>query len=125
MDNEIKERLELIKIENFFLLVFIFIIILSYIANDFEKSYFENGSIEDRDNYRNIQVFIFFIVVLINIYYVIISYDEFVKLKDVDYSNRKMYSKISLIASLAALVASSIILYIAITDRDIDTEISL
>lgn len=125
MDNEIKERLELIKIENFFLLVFIFIIILSYIANDFEKSYFENGSIEDRDNYRNIQVFIFFIVVLINIYYVIISYDEFVKLKDVDYSNRKMYSKLSLIASLAALVASSIILYIAITDRDIDTEISL
>ena len=64
MDNEIKERLELIKIENFFLLVFIFIIILSYIANDFEKSYFENGSIEDRDNYRNIQVFIFFITVL-------------------------------------------------------------
>lgn len=125
MDNEIKERLELIKIENFFLLIFIFIIILSYIANDFEKSYFENGSIEDRDNYRNIQVFIFFIVVLINIYYVIISYDEFVKLKDVDYSNRKMYSKLSLIASLAALVASSIILYIAITDRDIDTEISL
>ena len=42
-----------------------------------------------------------------------------------DYSNRKMYSKLSLIASLAALVASSIILYIAITDRDIDTEISL
>ncbi len=125
MDNEIKERLELIKIENFFLLIFIFIIILSYIANDFEKSYFENGSIEDRDNYRNIQVFIFFIVVLINIYYVIISYDEFVKLKDVDYSNRKMYSKLSLIASLAALVASSIILYIAVTDRDIDTEISL
>ena len=125
MDNEIKERLELIKIENFFLLIFIFIIILSYIANDFEKSYFEKGSIEDRDNYRNIQVFIFFIVVLINIYYVIISYDEFVKLKDVDYSNRKMYSKLSLIASLAALVASSIILYIAITDRDIDTEISL
>ena len=40
MDNEIKGRLNLIKVENLFLLIFIFIIILSYIANWFEKEYF-------------------------------------------------------------------------------------
>ena len=125
MDNEIKGRLKLIKVENLFLLIFIFIIILSYIANWFEKEYFINKDNEDKEKYRNIQTFVFFIVVLINIYYVKISYDEFINLKNEDYSERKKYSNLSLIASLAALIASSIILYIAITDRNIDAEISL
>lgn len=125
MDNEIKGRLNLIKVENLFLLIFIFIIILSYIANWFEKEYFINKDNEDKEKYRNIQTFVFFIVVLINIYYVKISYDEFINLKNEDYSERKKYSNLSLIASLAALIASSIILYIAITDRNIDAEISL
>lgn len=125
MDNEIKERLWEIEVENVFLVIFIFIIILSYIANVFEKSYFINGSDEDKDKYRNIQIFIFLVVVLINLYYVCNSYKDVVNLLDNENARKKEYAYLSFIASLAALVASSIILYIAITDKNIDAEISL
>jgi len=125
MDSELRDRLKEIEIEDFVFGIFIIIIILSYIANNFEKKYFINREQEDKETYYYLQIFIFFIVVLVNIYYVMISYKDVGSLSINEISKRKNYSYLNLIASLAALVASSIILYIAVTDVNIDAEISI
>lgn len=125
MNNEIEERLKQIDIEDLFLGLFIILIIVSYVANNYEKSYFINGLDEDKKKYYYLQIFVFSIVVLVNIYYVFISYNEVESLKYQEYSNRKKYANLNLIASLFALVAGLIILYISITDTEIDAEITL
>ena len=125
MNNELEKRLREINTEDMIFIVFIVIIILSYIANDYEKKYFINGDDNDRLRYYHIQIFVFFIVVIINIYYVLSSYKELVDLScDVSYKKRK-YAYLDLVAGIFALIATSIILYIVISDKDIEAEISI
>ena len=65
MDNELRERIKEIENENIVFGIFIFLIILSYIANKREVSYFINGREEDKKSYYYIIVFVFVIVVII------------------------------------------------------------
>ena len=125
MNCEIEDWLRQIDNEDRVFIIFIIIIILSYIANSYEKKYFINGLEEEKKKYYYLQIFIFLIVVLVNIYYVVISYKEVAGLRNEEYSNRKKYANLGLIASLFALVAGLIILYISIDDTEIDAEISL
>ena len=125
MNTETINRLNKIKREDFIYVIFFVILILSYVANYIEKEYFINRSEEDKYKYYYLQIFIFSIVLLVNIYYVYVSYKEVMSLSKYNYSKRRVYAYLDFIASLAAIVASAILLYIAITDVNIDTEISL
>ena len=58
-------------------------------------------------------------------YYFYQSYQDVISLTNKAYSKQKEYAKLDLIASGAALIAGLIYLYIAITDTNIDAEISL
>lgn len=125
MNNEIRDRLKEIEVEDFVFMIFIVIILLSYIANNYEKNYFINGVEEEKIKYYYLQIFIFLVVVIVNIYYVWVSYKSVSSLSlDKNYKTRK-YASLTLTASLFALVAGLIVLYIAVTDTDIDAEISL
>ena len=125
MDNELRKRLKEIEIEDIVLGIFVVVIILSYIANQIEKNYFINRNELDKKRYYYIQIIVFLIVVIVNIYYVVISYYELSSLSLYDSSKRKKYAYLDFVAGLFALVAVFIIFYIAITDKDIDAEISL
>lgn len=125
MDNETIRRIKDIEFEDMVFVVFIVIIIMSYIANDFEKKFFVYRDEEDKRTYYYLQIIIFLIIVVINIYYVLKSLKDVSTLSINDSFNRKKYAKLDLIASISALVATSIILYIAITDKDIEAEITL
>ena len=62
---------------------------------------------------------------MINIYYVWDNYKDVCSISlDVSFKRRK-YANLDLIASISALVVTSIILYIAINDKDIEAEIML
>lgn len=125
MNNELEKRLSEINTEDMIFIVFIVIIILSYVANEYEKKYFINGDDNDRLRYYYLQIFVFLIVVIINIYYVLSSYKELVNLScNVSYKKYK-YAYLDLVAGIFALIATSIILYIVITDKDIEAEISI
>lgn len=125
MDNELRKRLNDIKIENFVFGVFIILVLLAYYANEREVDYFLNSNEFSKNQYYYIQIIIFFVTVIISIYYFYESYQDVVELRYKEYSKRKEYSYLSFIASGAALVAGIIFLYIAIDDKEIEAEISL
>ena len=125
MDNETIKRIKEIEFEDMVFVIFIVIIIMSYIANDYEKKFFIYRDEYDKKIYYYLQIIIFLIVVAINIYYVWSSYQDVRSLSESDSYNRKKYANMNLVAGLFALVATSIILYIAITDKDIEAEITL
>ena len=125
MDNDTIRRIKEIEFEDMVFVIFIVIIIMSYIANDFEKKYFVYKDEGDKESYYYLQIIIFLIIVVINIYYVLANLKEVSNLSCNDSYKRRKYAKLDLIASISALVATSIILYIAITDKDIESEITL
>ena len=125
MDNELRERLRQIDIENIVFVIFIILLLLGYYANSREKDYFINKDKEAKEEYYHIIVFIFLVTVIISAYYTYSSYKDIVNLRYEDNSRRKTFANLSFISSLLALIASIILLYIAITDTEIDAEISL
>lgn len=125
MNTELNERFREIAVEDNFFVLFIILIVFAFIANDYEKKYFINKNDSDKTIYYYLQIFIFSIVVLVNIYYVYTNYLGVVNLRDVSNNRKKKFSELNLLASIFALIAGSILLYIAIVDVDIDAEISL
>lgn len=125
MDNEIRERLKEIETEDVILGIFIILIILTYLANQAEKRYFIAGEEEDKKTYYYTQIIVFLVATLVSIFYVVKSYQEVISLENYPSSKKKNYAHLSFISSIAALIASSIILYIAVTDTEIDAEITI
>lgn len=125
MDNELIKRFKQIDIENIVFVIFIILLLLGYYANSREKDYFINKEKEAKQDYYHIMIFIFLVTVIISGYYTYSSYQDIVNLRYEDNSRRKAFANLSFISSLLALIASIILLYIAITDTEIDAEISL
>lgn len=125
MNDELNNRLQEIKNEDSIFGIFVILIILSYVANEFEKRYFIRKDDNDKYIYYYLQSFIFSVIVIINLYYVFLSYNDvrsFLLKKD---SKDKNYAILTFVSSLFALVAGIIILYVVISDTEIDAEISL
>lgn len=125
MDSELKKRINEINTENVVFLIFIILIIMSYVANSFEKKYFLYSDNSYKKIYYYIQVVIFFVVVSVNLYYVYISYLEVANLSWCSSYKKRKYAYLDYYASIFALIAGLILLYVAVDDVDIDTEISL
>ena len=125
MDSELKKRINEINTENVVFLIFIILIIMSYVANSFEKKYFLYSDNSYKKIYYYIQVVIFFVVVSVNLYYVYISYLEVANLSRCSSYKKIKYAYLDYYASIFALLAGLILLYVAVDDVDIDTEISL
>ena len=98
---------------------------MGYYANNREIDYFVNRNESSKKDYYYIMIFIFIIVVIISGYYFYHSYEKVIMIKDRVYSKEKEYAYLDLIANGSALIAGLIYLYIAITDTNIDAEISL
>lgn len=125
MNSELDKRLKQIGLENVVFGVFIILIILAYFANEEEVNYFLQKNELSKKRYYYLMIIIFFVVVLISGYYFYQSYLNLVSSKIGEYSKSKEYARLDFIASGAALLAGLIYLYIAITDIEIDAEISL
>ena len=52
------EIIKEIETENFVWIIYLFIIGLSFLANKFEKDYYINGNIDNKEKYRIINIFI-------------------------------------------------------------------
>ena len=121
---EINERLEDIKFENFVWVIYIGIIILSYYANTLEKNYFTTNNKLSREKYRSIMIFIFIILVIVYSYFLTDSYESLKKLKSNDPEQKKQLTYISFIGSLLVFISGILFLYVVIIDETIDVEIA-
>ena len=125
MNKGIENRIKEIKLENIVYLIFIIIILFGIYANYKEIDYFLNNNNDSRDRYYYIMIIIFLMLVIISAYYFYQSYIDYLSSRYLEKSKAKEYNNLNLIANGLALIASLIYLYIAVTDTNIDAEISL
>ena len=118
------EIIKEIETENFVWVIYLFIIGLSFLANKFEKDYYINGNIDDKEKYRIINIFIFSVVLVIYIYFFKENIKSVNKLNCNDSYEKIMFNKLNLLATFLIVIAGIIYLYIAIKDKNLETEIA-
>ena len=113
-----------IETENFIWIIYLFLIGLSFLANKFEKDYYINGNITDKEKYRIINIFIFTVALIIYIYFFKGNIDTVNKLNCGDSYDKIFFNKLNLFSTSLIVIAGIIFLYIAINDKNLETEIS-
>lgn len=125
IDGELIERLKLLKAEDIIWTILIGLLLLSFYANAIERDYLIHGNLISKEKYRHLQIFIFVVATLTYLFYVIYDFKDMVQLKETDSSKKVEHTYLSFIASLFILIAGIIFIYIAVTDTELETEISL
>lgn len=124
MSNDIEDKLKEINTEDFIWVVYIFIILLSWYSNSKERKYFLYNDLKAKEDYRCLVTLIFTILVVVYLYFLKSSYEDFIKLKESDTYQKKYLTTLSLIASFLILVGGIIFLYIAVNDEKIEVELA-
>ncbi len=123
MNDELQKRLKMLKIEDFVWFILIGIIILSLYNNTIEKKYLLYHDEVSKNKYRTIQIFIFLVVFIIYLYFAIDGYKDIKSLKISDSKEKIDGTYLSFISGVLIAIATGILLYIAIFDKNIETEI--
>lgn len=122
MDNT--DILKEIETENFIWVIYLVIIGFSFVANAFEKDYYMNNNLDSKNKYRTINIFIFSVALLIYLYFFKGNYKVVNELNGCDSYDKRKFNELNLVASVLIVVAGAILLYIAIFDKNLDTEIA-
>ena len=111
--NNIEEKLKEIDTENFIWVIYIGIIILSYYSNYLEKNYFLYHDIKSKQEYRNIIIFIFSVLIIVYFYFLNSSLDDVRNITPNDPRYKNNLIMLSFIGSLLIFISGLIFLYIA------------
>lgn len=122
--NKNNKILKKIKYENFIWITYLIIIGLSFYSNSLEKKYYQYNDNSAKEKYRKLNILIFSTALIIYIYFYNDSYHDVRELKPWDSYNKKFFNKASLTASTLILIAGTILLFIALFDENLDTEIA-
>lgn len=124
MDNNLKERLKQLKIEDYIWIIYIGIIGLSLYSNNVERHYLIFKDKISKELYQKLITIIFFIAVIVYIYFVLDNYKDYQKAKEEDNLKKLKYTYLAFIASFLTLISGAIFLYIAANDKEIDVELA-
>ena len=119
-----EEILRTIEIENYIWIIYLVIIFLSFMANKEEVNYFINNDMQSKSNYRKLIIIIFSINLGIYYYFFISGYETYKNLSPYDTESKKFFETINFIANILILISGVIFLFIAIFDKELETEIA-
>lgn len=122
--NDNYEILQEIETENFIWIVYLLIIGVSFLANSFEKKYYTTGSSDAKEKYRLLNIFVFSVALIVYLYFFKGNYDIVKNLNCFDSKEKRKFNELNFIASTLIVIAGAILLYIAIFDENLDTEIA-
>lgn len=120
----LEEKLKELKIEEIIWIIYIGIIILSFYSNNLERKYFIFNDNIAKEKYRKIMILIFSILIVVYLYFLKDSYDDYKDLKVYNSDEKKQLVTLSFIASLFIFISGIIFLYIAFKDENMDVELA-
>ena len=122
--NNNNDILEEIETENFIWVIYLFIIGISFLANLYEKKYYKNNDIDAKEKYRLLNIFVFSVALVIYLYFFKGNYNKVKNLSCFDSKEKIKFNELNLLAATLIVIAGVILLYIAIYDKNLETEIS-
>lgn len=125
MDNDIYEKLKELKIEDFIWITYLGISTMALYSNIIERHYVIYKDYISKEKYRNINITIFSILILIYIYFILTNYKNYKEAKENNNLNKIKYNYLSYVGAIIALISGIIFLYVAIKNKTSDTEIEI
>ena len=122
--DDIRKRLDQIKIEDYIWVVYTGIIALSLYANRLERKYFITTDEKSKKEYSAIMISIFTVLLLVYYYFLQDSLSDFKNIDKIKDKKKKDLITMSFIASLLIFISGFLFLYIAIVDENIDVELA-
>jgi len=122
--DDLNNKLKQLKIEDFIWTIYIGIIFLSWYSNNLERKYFVYNDLVSKEKYRKIIILIFSILIVVYLYFLKDSYEDYKNLKQTDSEQKKQLITLSFISSLLIAISGAIFLYIAIKDEDLNVELA-
>lgn len=119
-----QEILKKIQTEEYIWIVYLVIIGLSFYANNIEKKYYQYNDLKAKEKYRRLSILIFTIALVVYIYFFQDSYRDVKNLKPWDSYSKRFFNNANLTASTLILIAGVILLFVAIFDTDLETELA-
>lgn len=119
-----REILKKLKVEENIWFIYLLIIGLSFYSNSVERKYYINNDLEAKEKYRKINILIFLIALIIYIYFFNDSYNDINNLSSSDSYDKIFFNKASFTASTLILISGAILLFIAIYDENLSTELA-
>lgn len=122
--NKNLEIIRQIEDENFIWVIYLVIIGVSFLSNKYELDYYKNGNEASKERYRTLNIFIFSVVFIVYLYFLKGNYEVVKNLNCYDTKSKIKFNELNFLASILIAVAGAILLYIAIFDKDLETEIA-
>ena len=124
MNTTLENKLKQLVAEDKIWLIYIGIIFLSWYANSLERKYFTFNDQKSKQEYRNIMIFIFSILIIVYFYFFKESVIDIKNIKPTDSNKRKALIYLSFYGSLFILVSGLIFLLIALEDDELSVELA-
>ena len=124
INEELNKRLKMLNIEDKIWIVYIGIIVMSWISNHFERNYFLYNDEISKKKYQAITVLIFSILIIVYLFFLKDSINDLKNLKPTDTPKKRKFVYLSFIGSLLIAISGFIFLYIALTDEELNIEIA-
>lgn len=122
--NNTDEILKTIQTENLIWVVYLFLIGFSFYANSLEEKYYKDHDFVAKQKYRKANIIIFSIALCVYFYFFEDNLKSVQNLTCTDSPKKRFLNEANLVASILILIAGVILLYIAIVDTNLDTEIA-
>ena len=84
IDEELIDRLKLLKAEDIIWTILIGLLLLSFYANKLEREYLIYDNHISKEKYRHLQIFIFVVATLTYLFYALHDFQDLFKLKPTD-----------------------------------------
>ena len=121
MNDKIYKELNRIKIEDYIWIIYIFLVCFNLYSDYLEKLFLTTNDQVAKNKFRNINKSVSVIILIIFIYFLIVSYQD---IKELNYNSsllEKKLKNLTFIASLLFVIAGAISLYVTFKSPDLDS----
>lgn len=124
INTDLKKKLNQLNTEDLIWIIYLGIIALSFYSNHLEREYFLKHNQKDKTHYQQNMILIFSILILVYLYFLKDSFEDFKNLTEKDSLKKKKLVTLSFIASLFIAISGFIFLYIALVDDELQIELA-
>ena len=123
MNNNINEQLKRIRIEDFIWVINFFIIFFAFMSNDYEENYIKTRNKESSRIFHTINIDIFIVIFLINVYFLYLRYQALQSLKSTSTKQEVLNANLNYLAAFLIVIGTFIYIYTEMSSANIEEEI--
>ena len=123
MNNSINDKLKQIRIEDYIWIINFFIIFFAFMSNDYEENYIKTKDKKSWNIFHTINIDIFIIIFLINVYFLYLRYQNLQSLNNTSSKEEVLNANLNYIAAVFIVIGTLIYIYTEITGSNIVEEI--